>query len=211
MIVPVLVSVACYMMSTISTLDTSTMNLIESVELVCMLCFVIEYIVCARKKGASYLLSLRGVIDILTIAPYFLTQGLDLRSLKLVRVINAILSLQKSIGHTKASSLLVNAIQGIMVELRVFLGVSASLILFFSFGIYHLEHDIQPLVFESVFDALWFSSITLTTVGYGDIVPLSSGGKLLTALLAILGTGIVTIPSAMIAASLVTLKTRASD
>ena len=68
-----------------------------------------------------------------------------------------------------------------------------------SIGIYYCEHDAQPSAFASVFDAMWWSVETFTTVGYGDIHPVTVGGKLLTFAVLILGLGLVAVPSAILA------------
>ena len=71
-------------------------------------------------------------------------------------------------------------------------------ILVASAGIYQFEHEAQPEVFVTFFDALWWSVATLTTVGYGDIFPITAGGKAFTTLVLFVGLGVVALPAGII-------------
>ena len=68
-------------------------------------------------------------------------------------------------------------------------------------GIYHFENEAQPEVFKSVFHSLWWSIITLTTVGYGDMYPVTMGGKIFTFVMLMTGLGVVAIPAGLFAAA----------
>jgi voltage-gated potassium channel len=69
-------------------------------------------------------------------------------------------------------------------------------------GIYHFEHEVQPDRFASVFDGLWCAVVTLTTVGYGDLYPVTPGGRLFTFVVLILGLGVIAVPSGLLASAL---------
>ena len=69
-------------------------------------------------------------------------------------------------------------------------------------GIYHFEHAAQPDVFRSIFDSLWWSVATLTTVGYGDIYPVTLGGKLFTFFVLMIGLGLIAVPTGIVASAL---------
>ena len=79
-----------------------------------------------------------------------------------------------------------------------------SLILFFlaGVGIYYFERDAQPDVFVSIFDALWWSVVTLTTVGYGDMYPITVGGKVFTFIILMIGLGFIAIPTGLLASAM---------
>ena len=65
---------------------------------------------------------------------------------------------------------------------------------------YYCEHEVQPDKFENAFSGLWWAVATLTTVGYGDIYPITMLGKIISALLALLGIGLVAVPTGIISA-----------
>ena len=65
---------------------------------------------------------------------------------------------------------------------------------------YYFEHDAQPDVFENAFSGLWWAIATLTTVGYGDIYPITFLGKIISAVIALLGIGMVAVPTGIISA-----------
>lgn len=80
--------------------------------------------------------------------------------------------------------------------------VSVILIYLSAVGIYYFEHSAQPESFSSIFSSLWWSVVTLTTVGYGDIVPITVGGRIFTFVILMIGLGIIAIPSGMISSAL---------
>jgi voltage-gated potassium channel len=85
----------------------------------------------------------------------------------------------------------------------VLFGVTALIVLYISaIGIHYFEHDAQPERFASVFDSLWWAVATLTTVGYGDIYPITVGGRLFTFLILVLGLGLIAVPSGLMASAL---------
>ena len=87
-------------------------------------------------------------------------------------------------------------------ELFVYLLTSLFLIYVSAVGIYYFEHDAQPEHFASVFHSLWWAVITLTTVGYGDIYPITVGGKCFTFVILLIGLGIIAVPSGLVASAM---------
>ena len=69
-------------------------------------------------------------------------------------------------------------------------------------GIYFFENQAQPEVFKSIFHSSWWSIVTLTTVGYGDVYPITLGGKIFTFFVLIIGVGVVTVPAGLVATAL---------
>ncbi|HID21718.1 MAG TPA: two pore domain potassium channel family protein, partial [Planctomycetaceae bacterium] len=80
-----------------------------------------------------------------------------------------------------------------------------------SVGIYHFEHQAQPEQFRSVFHSLWWAVVTLTSVGYGDVYPVTTGGRVFTGLLLPIGLGVITVPSGLIAYGLTQAHRNDSD
>ena len=79
---------------------------------------------------------------------------------------------------------------------------SLALIYLSAVGIYHFEHEAQAEVFVSVFDGIWWATVTLTTVGYGDVVPITIGGKVFTFFVFIVGLSMIAVPSGLVASAL---------
>jgi len=84
----------------------------------------------------------------------------------------------------------------------LFLIVTGIFLFLASAGIYYFENAAQPEVFASVFHSGWWAIVTLTTVGYGDVYPITMGGKMFTFFILMLGVGIVTIPAGLVASAL---------
>ena len=95
-----------------------------------------------------------------------------------------------------------NAFKSIKNELLIFSISTVIFIYVSSIGIYYFENPVQPDQFSSVFDCMWWSIITLTSVGYGDMYPITSGGKLFASFTVIIGMGIIVIPAGLIASAL---------
>ncbi len=86
-------------------------------------------------------------------------------------------------------------------EMVVFIVFTLILLYISSIGIYYFENEAQPEQFKSVFHSLWWSVSTLTTVGYGDIYPITCGGRVFTFFVLLIGLGIVAVPSGLIASA----------
>ena len=87
-------------------------------------------------------------------------------------------------------------------EVVLFICFALFLLYLSALGIYHFEHQAQPEVFASVIHSLWWAVATLTTVGYGDIYPVTVGGKIFTFFILIIGMGIVAVPAGLVASAL---------
>ena len=71
-----------------------------------------------------------------------------------------------------------------------------------SVGIYYFENSAQPNAFKSIFHSLWWAIATLTTVGYGDVYPVTAGGKVFTFFVLSIGLGVIAVPTGMVASAL---------
>jgi voltage-gated potassium channel len=86
--------------------------------------------------------------------------------------------------------------------------ISSTLIVFLlmviaSVVMFNLENEVQPDVFENAFSGMWWAVATFTTVGYGDIFPITAGGRLVAGLLSMLGIGLVAVPTGIISAGFI--------
>jgi voltage-gated potassium channel len=140
----------------------------------------------ATRQRMSYVWSFHGVVDLLAILPFFLQAllpGLDLRFLRIIRVMRIL-----KLSHY--STALEDLLASIYAERDAFVSALYLLvlsILITSCLIYFAEHHLQPDKLGTIPDAMWWSIVTITTVGYGDVVPLSAWGKVIGAFTALSG------------------------
>lgn len=141
------------------------------------------------------------MIDFLAILPFFLSTTIDMRSLRAFRIFR-IFRAFKLIRYNKALNRFNIAARLVKEEIILFLIVTGIFLFLASAGIYYFENSEQPDVFSSVFHSGWWSVVTLTTVGYGDVYPVTAGGKIFTFFILMIGVGIVTIPAGLVASAL---------
>jgi voltage-gated potassium channel len=172
-------------------------------EMIAVAAFGIEYAlrVWATPARWRYVFSLGGLVDLLSFLPSLLVLGTDwaaLRTLRLVRL----LRLFRLLRLTIALDRLADALREVREELIVF-GMLALIVIYLAaVGIYHFEHEVQPEAFGSIPQSLWWAVVSLTTVGYGDVTPITTGGRIFTSMILFLGLGIVAVPTGLIASAL---------
>lgn len=172
-------------------------------EVFCAAVYTVEYAVrvhLARPRW-KYVTSFYGIIDLLAILPFYLMVAFNMQAVRAFRLLR-LLRLFKLVRYTNAVQRFRRAFAIARDDLVLF-GVSAMIVLYLAaIGVYHFEHEAQPERFSSVFDSLWWAVATLTTVGYGDIYPVTPGGRLFTFFVLVLGLGFVAVPSGLIASAL---------
>jgi voltage-gated potassium channel len=206
----ILVSVVQFMLETVQELQPYLRWFWWS-EVVIVAFFTLEFALrlATAKSRLRYLFSPAGLIDLAAILPFYLMLG-DLRWIRGVRLLR-VLRVAKLVRYGDAYARLYRAVWSIRHELAVYLGVTVTLLYVAAVGIYYFERDAQPGAFRSVPHAMWWAIVTLTTVGYGDVVPVTLGGRLLTAFILLLSLGIVSVPSALLASAFVKDKAEQSD
>ena len=105
--------------------------------------------------------------------------------------------------NSESFNTFIQALVKIKNELYFTLFLSLLTILFSASAIYFLEHEAQPEKFSSITESIWWASISLATVGYGDVYPITAGGKIFAAIISLVGIGVVAIPTGIISASFV--------
>ena len=153
----------------------------------------------------GYVFSFFGVIDLVAILPFYIKEFvlLDGRFFRILRLfrLSRIFKLGRS---SKSLKLFIKALGSVKNELYFTLFLSLLTILFSASAIYFLENDAQPEVFSSITASIWWATVSLATVGYGDIVPITVWGKVFASIISLIGIGVVAIPTGIISASFVT-------
>lgn len=156
------------------------------------------------KARLRYIKSFMALIDLLSILPFYIPFiiPIDLRALRTLRIFR-LLRLFKINRYTKALSSIYNVFKNKFAQLMSSMAVVLILIIISSILMYNIESAAQPGAFSNALDGMWWAVATLTTVGYGDIYPTTTLGKLLSSVIALLGIGIVAIPTGIISAGFV--------
>jgi len=198
----ILLSLIAFSLETLPNNSLKLVKFLHNFEVFCIAIFSIEYLlrISVSKKPLSYIFSFYGIIDFLAVIPYYLS-SIDLRFLRAFRIFR-IFRAFKLIRYNKALNRFQIAYRIVKEELMLFMIVILILLFIVSAGIYFFENEAQPEVFNSIFHSAWWSIVTLTTVGYGDVYPITIGGKIFTFFVLIIGVGVVTVPAGLVATSL---------
>lgn len=199
----ILLSVITFSIETIPNLRPSTRVLLRVIEWFSVIVFTAEYVlrIYVADSKPRFIFSFFGIIDLLAILPFYLSFGVDLRSLRALRFLR-LFRILKLVRYNRAMNHFTRAIKSAKEEIFLFLFITLILIYFSAVGIYYFENKAQPEHFSSIFDSLWWAIITLTTVGYGDVYPITVGGKIFTFIILMIGLGIVAIPTGIISSAL---------
>ena len=199
----IILSVITFSLETLPNLKPQTKAILNSIEIFCVIVFSAEYVarIYVADHKPKFIFSFFGLIDLFAILPFYLSFGLDLRSLRVLRMFR-LFRLLKLVRYNRAMRHFTRAMIMAKEQIVLFMGVTLVLIYFAAIGIYYFENEAQPEHFSSIFDSLWWSIVTLTTVGYGDVYPITMGGRIFTFFILLIGLGIVAIPTGIISSSL---------
>lgn len=138
------------------------------------------------------------VIDLLAVFPaYLVFLDLDLRILRGVRLFR-LFRILRFTRYARGLNAIGRAFSSRKAELVVALGMVAMLLLVAASVMYYAEHDVQPDVFTSIPAAMWWGIVTLTTLGYGDVVPVTRLGRMMAGLFALSGVMLIALPTAIL-------------
>lgn len=199
----IVVSCVLIALETVPSIHAQHGALLLVLEFAFLMLFVAEYItrlICSPRP-LDYALSFWGIVDLLACLPallFLLPDWQVLRSLRLVRMIR----LLKLFRLSHALDRVERAFYAVRDELAVFVFLALLVLFLAAVGIYHFEHAAQPDVFGSIPASLWWALATLTTVGYGDVYPVTGGGKAFTGLVLLVGLGVVAVPAGVVTAAL---------
>lgn len=199
----IVLSLVSFSIESLPNLSEETLNVLHKFELLSIIIFSIEYIlrVFVSKRPYKYIFSFYGIIDVLAILPFYITGIMDLRFLRMFRIFRVFRAF-KLIRYNKALSRFYTAYKIVKEELVLFFMVTLMLLFLVSAGIYAFENEAQPEVFKSVFHSAWWAVVTLTTVGYGDVYPITIGGRIFTFFVLMIGIGIIAVPAGLIGTAL---------
>jgi voltage-gated potassium channel len=148
-----------------------------------------------------YMLTWGALIDLVSILPFYLHAFivLDLRVFRILRLLR-LLRVFRLASYMKSTRMIINVFRTRAHELSISLILIVGLIIVSACVMYFVEHPAQPDKFSSILATLWWSIVTLTTVGYGDIIPVTLMGKILTAVISLCGVALFALPAGIITA-----------
>ena len=195
------------------TLPASVISVFNVIEIVSVVIFTLEYLLrvwtadmlrpdlSPVKARLRYIFSFMALMDLFAILPFYVPFiiPVDLRVLRTLRV-TRLLRLFKVNRYTSALSTIGRVFKKKASQLIASMFIVSLLMIIAAVLMYNIENAAQPNVFHNAFDSLWWAVTTLTTVGYGDIYPITAAGKILSSVIAILGIGLIAVPTGIISA-----------
>lgn len=196
-------SIVSFTIETLPNISPRISNILGYAELVTIIIFTAEYLLrlYVSEKKLSFIFSFYGMIDLLAILPFYIASGIDLRSIRIIRLFRLFRTF-KVLRYNRAIERFRVAFLSIRTELTLFAIATLFLLYFASVGIYYFENEAQPEIFASVLHSLWWAVATLTSVGYGDIYPVTTAGKIFTSVIVLIGLGIIAVPTGLLASAL---------
>ena len=205
----IFLNIVAVIIETVEPVRAAAPAFFQWLEYVSIAIFSVEYIVrlwaSTTKRQYSrpvlgrirYAVTPMMLIDLLAIAPFFVAMAGDFRAIRVLRLFR-LFRVIKVARYSKAVRTLGNVLYAKREELVVTVFVLIVLLVLASSLIYHVENKAQPEAFGSIPHAMWWTIITLTTVGYGDVQPITPLGKLFASVIAILGIGLFAIPTGIL-------------
>jgi voltage-gated potassium channel len=199
----ILVSLITFSLDTLPDLSDEAQDLLRRIEIVTVAIFTVEYFLrlMVAERRIRFVFSFYGLVDLAAILPFYIATGLDLRAVRVFRFLRLVRIL-KLFKYNQAVRRFSRAFSIAKEELMLFGFVTAIILYLSAVGIYYFENPAQPEQFKSIFHCLWWAVTTLTTVGYGDIYPVTTGGRIFTCCILMIGLGIIAVPTGLLASAL---------
>lgn len=212
----IVINVVLVISDTFQGIPDSIRSVFGYVEVFSVIVFTVEYLLRVwtatyiyPEKGPlvariRYIFSFMAMVDLLAILPFYLPFiiTVDLRVLRMLRLLR-LMRILKLNRYTQALSVISGVLKKKASQLLSSVFVVLLLMVIASVLMYYIENPAQPEVFQDAFSGLWWAVATLTTVGYGDIYPITAIGKVLSAVIAMLGIGLVAVPTGIISAGFI--------
>lgn len=216
LLILILANVAAVVMESVESLATQYRDVWTTFERISIVLFTLEYVarlwtctVSQEYRGAfvgrlRYIFTPAAIIDLLAILPAYIPVliSADLRILRLLRLFR-LLRVLKLTRYTQAVDRISSVLRAKRDELILVLVACGITLLLSASLLYWLEHDYQPDAFSSIPQSMWWAVSALTTVGYGDIIPITVLGKCCAAIIAIAGVGLFTLPAGILASGFI--------
>ena len=218
LIILILANVIAIILETVPAIEARFAPFFLAFELFSIVVFTIEYLarlwscvekplddtVSPRQSRLAWMVSPLGIIDLLAIAPFYVMLLMPERSaeaLLMLRVFRGLrlLRMFKLARYSPAMGVLSTVVRKEAPVLTVGMSILLMILIFSSWGIYLLEREAQPEAFGNIPLAMWWSMVTLTTVCYGDVVPVTNGGKIFAGIVSLLGIAMLALPAAIMA------------
>lgn len=199
----IVISLITFSIFTLPDVSLQIKKALYIIEVITVIIFTVEYLLrfFVAERKIKFIFSFFGLVDLAAILPFYLATGVDLRSIR-VFILFRLVRILKLFKYNKAIHRFHRALVIAKEELILF-GFLAIIMLYLSaVGIYYFENTAQPEQFKSVFHSFWWAVTTLTTVGYGDMYPITTGGKIFTFFVLMVGLGAVAIPTGLVATAL---------
>jgi voltage-gated potassium channel len=214
LIILISLNILAVICSSFDNINNRYNNFFTIFEIVSVVIFTIEYILRiltapekfppSKEEPSSkiepykdFIFSFMGIVDLCAILPFFLPFVIiDLRILRIIRLFK-LLRVFKLIRYNKSLDLIGRVFKRERDKLiMTIIGVGILLLLASSI-MYTVEHEVQPDAFPNILATLWWAVVTLTTVGYGDVYPITTIGKLLSGVISLIGIGLIAVPSSI--------------
>lgn len=196
----IIISALTFSLDTLPYLSGEVHYILSIIETITVAIFTVEYLlrVLVADKKLKLIFSIFGLIDLISILPFYIpTTHIDLRTIRIFRLfrlarIFKLFRYNQAIKHFNCALVITK-------EELILFGITTMTLLYLAgVGIYYYENTAQPEVFKSVLHGLWWGITTLTTLGDGNINPITIGGTIFTFFILILGLGIVAVPTGLV-------------
>lgn len=206
-------SILTIILDSFQSIHERCQTLFQAFEIITVIVFTIEYILRiwtadllypeAKHPRLKYCFSFMAIIDLLAILPFYVPfVSADLRFLRMMRLFRLfrLLRVLKLGRYFDALQVIVKVIRTSGPQLVMSVVICFFVMLFSAIIMYEVENPVQPEQFPNVLSSLWWAICTLTTVGYGDVYPITAVGRFFASIISLVGIGIIAIPTGIIAA-----------